>query len=169
MLAVPMTMSGEVVGVLYSHGDPTDEHPAWPAALEILTRHAARELEAVTAFRTASLLTNPAPGSPGRTTGGGDVGEHRGGRNEVGAFGDEDQQAARRYARLLISEIKLYHETEVLVGRHERDLASRLGGEIARARALYEQRVPPQVRAATDHFHAELVQTLADGDSALFD
>ena len=80
--------------------------------------------------------------------------------------GDEDE-AARRYARLLISEIKLYHEPEVIAGRRDRDVVSRLGGEIARARVLYEQRVPAHVRSATDHFHAELVRTLADGDPSL--
>jgi hypothetical protein len=68
---------------------------------------------------------------------------------------------------LLVSEIKLYHEPEVAAGRRERDLAVRLGGEIAHARALYEQRVPRETRAAADFFHQELVRTLADGDEAL--
>ena len=80
--------------------------------------------------------------------------------------GDEDE-AAQRYARLLISEIKLYHEPEVIAGRRDRDVVSRLGGEIARARVLYEKRVPAHVRRATDHFHAELVRTLANGDPSL--
>ena len=35
--------------------------------------------------------------------------------------------AARRYARLLVSEIKLYHESAVADGRRDRDLATRLG------------------------------------------
>lgn len=84
------------------------------------------------------------------------------------AEGRGDQAAAaQRYARLLVSEIKLYHEADVIAGRRERDLTTRLGGEIARARALYEQRVPVHVRQATDHFHAELVRTLANGDDSL--
>jgi hypothetical protein len=57
----------------------------------------------------------------------------------------------------------------VVAGRRERDLATRLGGEIARARVLYEQRVPADVRQGMDHFHAELVRTLADGDSTLLE
>ena len=55
----------------------------------------------------------------------------------------------------------------VVDGRRDRDLATRLGGEIARARVLYEQRVPPQVRQRADYFHDELVRTLADGDATL--
>ena len=84
----------------------------------------------------------------------------------LAAIGDDDS-AARRYAKLLVSEIKLYHSAEVAAGRRERDLGTRLGGEIARARTLYEQRVPAQVRAAADYFHEELVRTLAEGDARL--
>ena len=81
----------------------------------------------------------------------------------------DDDTSARRYARLLVSEIRLYHESAVIDGRRDRDLATRLGGEIARARVMYEQRVPPHVRGRADYFHDELVQTLADGDSSLLE
>jgi hypothetical protein len=66
-----------------------------------------------------------------------------------------------------VSEIKLYHEPAVVAGRRDRDLAMRLGGEIARARVLYEQRVPQTVRSRTDYFRDELVRTLANGDATL--
>ena len=79
----------------------------------------------------------------------------------------EEDASARRYARLLVSEIKLYHEAAVVDGRRDRDLATRLGGEIARARVLYEQRVPLEVRERADYFHDELVRTLANGDATL--
>ena len=80
---------------------------------------------------------------------------------------DEAEESARRYAKLLVSEIKLYHEPAVLAGRRDRDLISRLGGEIARARSLYEARVPQAVRMRGDYFRDELVKTLANGDSSL--
>ena len=81
----------------------------------------------------------------------------------------EDATSARRYARLLVSEIRMYHESAVIDGRRDRDLVTRLGGEIARARVMYEQRVPPHVRGRADYFHDELVQTLANGDSSLLE
>ena len=81
----------------------------------------------------------------------------------------DEPAAARRYARLLVSEIKLYHELQVVEGRRERDLATRLGGEIARVRTLYEQRVPAEVRQGTDYVHEELIRTLADGDASLLE
>ena len=88
-------------------------------------------------------------------------------RSRVDKDDDEDGAGARRYAQLLVSEIKLYHEDSIAAGRRDRDLGNRLGGEIARARVLYEQRVPPHVRARAPYFDDELVRTLADGDASL--
>ena len=175
MLAVPIPMDGQVVAVLYADQGAdaaarqghAEARKVWPAILEVLARHATRCLEATTAFRAAQLLIRPeasAASSAARAMGGSGAGSAR--ATSEANKGDEDE-AARRYARLLISEIKLYHEPEVIAGRRDRDVAARLGGEIARARVLYEQRVPAHVRSATDHFQAELVRTLANGDPSL--
>jgi hypothetical protein len=80
---------------------------------------------------------------------------------------DDDDDAARRYARLLVSEIKLYHESAVTAGRRDRNLLERLRTEIERARRLYDERVPPPILARTDYFNQELVRTLANGDESL--
>ena len=61
----------------------------------------------------------------------------------------------------------MYHQEAVVTGRRERDLANRLGGEIERARLLYERRVPASVRGQSNYFDDELVQTLAAGDRSL--
>ncbi len=71
---------------------------------------------------------------------------------------------ARRFARLLISEILLYNEDQVILGRKQRDLYSRLKEEIDRSRQAYEQRVPGNVTAKADYFREELVRSLAGGD-----
>jgi hypothetical protein len=161
-IALPIALGGEVVAVLYADADsssaesrpPNPESRALNAdALEILTRYAARGIEALTAFKVARSLTAAAstPDAPA-------------------AAADEDEEAAaRRYARLLVSEIRLYHEDSVAAGRRDRDLGIRLGGEISRARALYEQRVPPHVRQRATYFDDELVRTLAHGDASLLE
>ena len=79
----------------------------------------------------------------------------------------EEDASALRYARLLISEIKLYQEDAVNNGRRDANLLERLGPEIARARRLYEERVPADVRSRADYFGQELVRTLANGDPRL--
>jgi hypothetical protein len=80
---------------------------------------------------------------------------------------EQDAAAAQRYARLLVSEIKLYCEPMVHEGRRRGDLFERLKPEIARARRLYEERIPAVVRARGDYFDQELVRTLANGDPRL--
>jgi hypothetical protein len=80
---------------------------------------------------------------------------------------EEEKRAhndARRFARLLVSEIKLYNEQRVKDGRDAGDLYSRLREDIDRSRQMYEKRVAPHVASTFDYFHFELVNTLAEGD-----
>ncbi len=155
-IAIPLVLSGQTVAVLYAELEEAQRQRA-EGTLEIVARHAARCLEAVTAFKTLGVLN---------------AGVHRG--VPPGASMGDDAQAdenasALRYAKLLVSEIRMYHEPEILAGRRERDLATRLGGEIARARTLYEERVPAHVRQRGDLFRDELVRTLAEGDAGLLE
>lgn len=83
--------------------------------------------------------------------------------------GDEERRLhndARRFARLLVSEIKLYNEKKVKEGRNQSDIYDRLRDDIERSREMYAKRVAPPVAARHDYFHQELVNTLAEGDSA---
>ena len=73
---------------------------------------------------------------------------------------------ARRFARLLVSEIKLYNEQKVKEGRDGNDLYDRLREAIDRSREMYDKRVQPTVAAKFDYFHYELVHSLAEGDEA---
>jgi hypothetical protein len=77
--------------------------------------------------------------------------------------GDERREEARRFARLLVSEIKLYNERAVVEGRRTRNLYERLKDDIDRSRQMYDERIPEDVRAATNFFYEELVEILADG------
>jgi hypothetical protein len=72
---------------------------------------------------------------------------------------------ARRFARLLVSEIKLYNEGKVDQGRKNRDLYERLKEDIDRSRQMYEDRVSPEVREVSNYFYDELVRILADGNA----
>ncbi|HEX2340138.1 MAG TPA: hypothetical protein VHI98_06625 [Vicinamibacterales bacterium] len=141
-VAIPIDVGGQTVAMVYAD-DGDAEHPTpagWPEAIELVARHAASRIEAVTAVRTAQVL---------------------GARTTVAP----DEQSARRYAKLLVSEIKMYNESAVKLGRNQRDLYERLRPEIDRARRLFEERVP--ALGARQAFDDELVQTLADGDATL--
>ncbi len=159
-MALPVRVGGDVVAVLYADAprlDTPSSTARWPAVLEVLVRHASRVLEAMT-IQQAAGLSLPRPMA---------LGSHAAVPGPVEHSGTGDEDAARRYARLLLSEIRMYHEPIVDAGRRSRDLMSRLRGEIDRARRLYEARVPPTVPARADYFDQELVRTLADGDRTL--
>jgi len=158
-LAVPISVGGRVVALLYADdaGDRVPVVPSsWPEIAEILARHAGHRLEVLTMSHAAILAgrvqreqtptaVRPPEGSP---------------------YADDrrEEESARRYARLLISEIKLYNETAVDLGRQERNLLERLGPDIERARRLYEEKIPAAVRRRVDCFDEEVVRTLAGGD-----
>ena len=118
---------------------------------------------------TAELATEvvpsepPAPAAPPRRRYGADV------ELPVEVSSEEERRLhndARRFARLLVSEIKLYNEQKVSEGRSEGDLYPRLREYIDRSRDMYDKRVKPEVAQRYDYFHNELVSTLAEGDEA---
>ena len=73
---------------------------------------------------------------------------------------------ARSFARLLVSEIKLYNPDKVSDGRQSNDLYDRLREAIDRSREMYQQRIDAPVSTRFDYFHYELVNGLAEGDEA---
>ena len=73
-------------------------------------------------------------------------------------------EEAQRFARLLVSEIKLYNEAKVKQGQKSRDLYDLLRDDIERSRQLYRERVAENIRVSTNYFNDEIVRILADGD-----
>lgn len=87
-------------------------------------------------------------------------------RGAAGGAKSEDAKKhdeARRFARLLVSEIKLYNETKVDQGRRNSDLYERLKEDIDRSRQMYDERITDDVRKVSNYFYDELVRILADG------
>ena len=70
---------------------------------------------------------------------------------------------AKRFARLIVSEIKLYNEAKVNEGRRHKDIYERLKEDIERGRQMYTERVASGIRETTNYFYDELVRILADG------
>jgi len=56
-VALPVCIAGETVAVVYADRalEQSADDTAWPARLEVLTRHAARSLESITALKAARL------------------------------------------------------------------------------------------------------------------
>lgn len=79
---------------------------------------------------------------------------------------DPRHAAARRLARLSVSEIKLYHEDEVKAGREAKDLWKRLTADIGLATQTFEKRVDKEVRERFDYLYDEILRQLAEGDAS---
>jgi hypothetical protein len=153
-IAVPITVGGQAVAILYADaGSPQPPCTTRLETAQILAYHTSACLGLLTVLRTTRALADttascvsPAP---------------------VADTTELEEGAARQYARLLVSEIKLYNAAAVSAGRQNHDLLVRLRPDIERARRLYEERFPASISVRDRYFQQELVQTLADGDPAL--
>ncbi len=75
-------------------------------------------------------------------------------------------EEAMRFARLLVSEIKLYNEAKVQQGRSNNGIYNLMRDDIERSRQLYQERVPEPIRSRTNYFNDELIRIHADGDAS---
>lgn len=87
---------------------------------------------------------------------------------QPGSSAEEELHAeAKRLARLLVSELKLYNEEEIEEGKRNGNIYRYLKEAIERSRVMYEERIDERVRTAADYFYDELVRSVAGGDAKL--
>jgi len=79
----------------------------------------------------------------------------------------EIHRKARRFARLLMDEVKLYNQAKVAEGRKNKDLYDRLRDDIEKSKAAYHKRYGQSTAAGADYFHQELIASLAEDDVSL--
>jgi hypothetical protein len=88
---------------------------------------------------------------------------------DISQLSEADQKThkdAKRFAKLLISEIELYNKAKVAEGRKNKDIYKRLKADIDRSRQTFEKRFGKSVGKQFDYFHDELVRTLAGNDAS---
>jgi len=89
---------------------------------------------------------------------------------DISQLSEAEQKAhkdARRFAKILVSDIELYNKAKLDEGRKNKDLYSRIKLDIDRSRLAFEQRFGKTVGKQFDYFHDELVRTLAGNDPSL--
>ena len=156
-----VTAVEETAAPVVEHSDGVTEPAAFEATPTFEQSPPAVDDSSV--WRSEPAVAEPVPSAPPQ-------GRRRYGQEAelpVDVSNDEERRLhndARRFARLLISEIKLYNEQKVSEGRSEHDLYDRLREYIDRSREMYDKRVKAEVASRYDYFHGELVNTLAEGD-----
>lgn len=153
-LALPLVVKDKVAALLYADAGTSPGGILDASGLSILARWAALWLE-LTALRKAGGTAD-------------DAQSHAPGAAAPVAAGEDDlHKKARRFAKLLVEEIKLYNQPKVAEGKNRRDLYDRLKEDIEKSRATYDKRYGETPVASADYFNQELVRILADNDPSL--
>ncbi|MGA7685564.1 MAG: hypothetical protein WCA58_11180 [Terriglobales bacterium] len=83
------------------------------------------------------------------------------------ALSPEDEEVhrkARRFARLLVDEIKLYNKAKLAEGRANKNLYDVLQDPIDKSRATYQKRYGSTVAGSGNYFEDEMKRSLAEDD-----
>ncbi len=172
-MVLPIVVKDKGAALLYADGGPSGAAMD-TAALSALSRFAAICLElnalrksgasaveeaaptpavAAAAFASATPAFASAPAQPAPAP--------------AASEESELHKKARRFAKLLVEEIKLYNQPKVAEGRQKRDLYDRLKEDIEKSRASYEKRYGDGPAASAGYFNQELIRILADNDATL--
>jgi hypothetical protein len=82
----------------------------------------------------------------------------------MSAEDEELHRKAKRFARLLVDEIKLYNKSKLAEGRSNRNLYDLLKDPIDKSRATYQKRYGSTVAASGNYFEDEMKRSLAEDD-----
>ncbi len=169
-IVLPLVVKEKVAAVIYADAGLVADNPMDVAALNIICRFSALWLE-VAALRKASGAS-VAQEEPAAQVAAAVPSEPVGAAAApamaaVAPVEDEVHKKAKRFAKLLVDEIKLYNQPKVAEGRQNRDLYERLKEDIDKSRATYDKRYGDSAVAGTDYFTQELIRILADNDVSL--
>jgi hypothetical protein len=163
-VVLPLVVKDKVAALIYADAGVAAGGILDAPALSALTRMAALWLE-LTALRKAGVAApeevqaapaaaaSPAPAPAAAAA--------------AAPVEDELHRKAKRFAKLLVEEIKLYNQPRVAEGKHNRDLYERLREDIEKSRATYQKRYGETPAAGADYFNQELIRILADNDVSL--
>jgi hypothetical protein len=163
-LVLPLVVKDKVAAMIYADGGTVPGGTLDSSGLQALTRFAAIWLELAAlrkaggsapteeAAQPAVAMAAAAPASVPAP---------------AGSEEDELHKKARRFAKLLVEEIKLYNQPRVEEGRQHKDLYDRLKVDIEKSRSTYDKRYAESAVASADYFTQELIRILADNDASL--
>jgi len=174
-LVAPLAVRERIVALIYADAGPQSGGALDRSALETLIRAAATWIELL-ALRKSAQPNNAVPNA-GLTpaTANGTAADSPPAPAPAPAPVpqmaspelEELNRKARRFAKLLVDEIKLYHQDKVALGRQHRDLYTRLKEDIEKSRVSYDKRYRHTAVSASNYFTEELIRNLADNDPNL--
>lgn len=163
-LILPLVVKDKVAAVIYADAGTAPGGTLDASGLQALTRFAAVWLE-LAALRKAGGAATEEASQPQPAT----VAATAASSAPAPPASDEDElhKKARRFAKLLVEEIKLYNQPRVEEGRQHKDLYDRLKVDIEKSRSTYDKRYAESAVASANYFTQELIRILADNDVSL--
>lgn len=186
----PLIVRDKVAAVLYTDCGTAPGASADPSAVQVLVRTASSWLEIsaarkaspaaiepeppskeVAAAAAATVTSTPPSAMPASAPAPPTVVEEPAPASASASSLSPEEQTfhtkAKRFAKLLVDEIKLYNQAKVTEGRQNRDLYRRLRDDIEKSRTTYDKRYGATSVAEARYFDQELVRILADNDPTL--
>jgi len=171
---LPLVVREKVAALIYADAGTKKDGKSDASALRLLVRAASSWLEimalrkagggagaAESAVAEISAPTPPAAPPPPVPAAAAE---------ELEGLSKEDQdlhKKAKRFARLLVDEIKLYNPAKVAEGKQKKDLYQRLKEDIDKSRTTYEKRYGATSAGKAGYFNAEVVRILAENDASV--
>jgi hypothetical protein len=172
VVGLPVRVGGKAVALIVAERNAGEE-PWSPAGLSLLCQAARLRLELDLAWRRLKAPA-PAPALPpapvpesAPVAAAEPSTELAPWKEATETPTDPRREEARRFARLVATDIRLYNEEAVVVGRREGDLSSRLREQIARGREAFARRFPDLGDSGATLLEEAFVQVLAGGDASL--
>lgn len=179
----PLVVRDKVAALIYCDAGVSSGNDSDYAAIEVLTRYACLWLEHVAARKPAGasadaaiaaqapVAAEPAESAPREAPAVAPApaasAAPQASLDGVPAEEQELHRKAKRFAKLLVDEIKLYNQAKVAEGRQSREIYKLLREDIEKSRATYEKRYSGTPVASAPYFNEEVVRILADNDRAL--
>jgi hypothetical protein len=134
-----------------------------PAPEEVESEWAAEEVESIVAPAPAPVEAAPAGNHNAPA-----VEETKAPAFDVATLSAELQELhrrANRVAKVAMQDIKLLRPKDVRLGRENKDICTRLRGDLDKARKEYDRRFRTILDHPVDYFHDWMVAILAEGDA----
>ncbi len=181
-VVLPLVVKDKVAALIYADGGLNASGPMDASGMTALTRFAALWLEICAVRKSGSAAASAAMSAPMQVEDSEPVyAAAASGSSMAGAAsssvaapmstpaGEEADlhKKAKRFAKLLVEEIKLYNQPKVAEGKQNHDLYDRLREDIEKSRATYDKRYGDSPVADANYFTQELIRILADSDVSL--
>ncbi len=167
-MVLPLVVKDKVAAVIYADGGTAKGGTLDASGLQALTRFAGVWLE-LAALRKAggTVIEDVPPAQPAEAMAATAVTAAVPVSAAPVSEENDLQKKARRFAKLLVEEIRLYNQAKVDEGRRNKDLYDRLKEDIEKSRAMYDKRYAESAVASANYFTQELIRILADNDATL--